>query len=84
MNSSATLYGKIPDTIGLGRLIRQVRREQGLTQEELSALVGIGPRLIGEIERGKATAEVGKVFQLLSGLGLTVAVHPRSINDVRE
>lgn len=84
MNRSTTLYGKISNMTELGRLIRQVRKEQGFTQEELSVLIGVGPRLIGEIERGKATAEVGKVFQLLSGLGLTVAVHPRSINDLRE
>lgn len=77
-------FGKISGAAQLGRLIRQVRKEQGLTQEELSALVGVGPRLIGEIERGKVTAEVGKVFKLLSGLGLAVSVHPRSIKELRE
>jgi y4mF family transcriptional regulator len=84
MNRSIISYGNIHDTAQLGRLIRQVRKEQGLTQEELSALVGVGPRLIGEIERGKVTAEVGKVFQLLSGLGLAVSVQPRSIEGLRE
>lgn len=84
MNRLSIPYGKIPDVAQLGRLIRQVRKEQGLTQEELSALVGVGSRLIGEIERGKTTAEVGKVFKMLSGLGLAVSVHPRSIKELRE
>ena len=84
MNKSIIPFGTISDLAHLGALIRKVRKKQGLTQEELSALVGVGPRLIGEIERGKATAEIGKVLRLLSGLGLTVSVHPRTINDVRE
>ena len=84
MSGQSIPYGKISGAVQLGRLIRQVRKEQGFTQQELSALVGVGPRLIGEVERGKNSAEIGKVFRLLSGLGLAVSVHPRTINDVRE
>ncbi|PNU18721.1 transcriptional regulator [Geothermobacter hydrogeniphilus] len=77
-------YGKIDDLEQLGVVIRQVRKEQGVTQEELSALVGVGPRLIGEIERGKPTAEIGKVLRLLSGLGLSLSIQPRTSRDWRE
>jgi len=84
MKDKNLLYGKIENLSQLGSLIRQVRKAQGITQEELSALIGVGPRLIGEIERGKPTAEIGKVFQLLSGLGLTVSIHPRTSRDWRE
>lgn len=84
MNSNNFPYGKICDPRQLGFLIRQVRKEQGITQEELSALAGVGPRLIGEIERGKTTAEIGKVFQLLASLGLTISIHPRTLRDWRE
>ncbi|ORJ58306.1 type II toxin-antitoxin system Y4mF family antitoxin [Geothermobacter hydrogeniphilus] len=77
-------YGKIDGLEQLGVVIRQARKEQGVTQEELSALVGVGPRLIGEIERGKPTAEIGKVFRLLSGLGLSLSIQPRTSRDWRE
>ncbi len=77
-------YGKVADSLQLGTLIRQVRKHQGITQEDLSALAGVGPRLIGEIERGKPTAEIGKVLQLLRALGLTFAIQPRTTKDWRE
>jgi hypothetical protein len=44
----------------------------------------VGPRLIGEIERGKSTAEIGKVFQLLASLGLDISIQPRTSRDWRE
>jgi y4mF family transcriptional regulator len=77
-------YGKISEPRQLGALLRQVRKAQGITQEDLSALAGVGPRLIGEIERGKPTAEIGKVFQLLASLGLDFVIQPRSTRDLRE
>lgn len=77
-------YGKIVGATQLGSLLRQVRKNQGISQEDLSALADIGPRLIGEIERGKATAEIGKVLQLLASLGLEVIVRPRTTRDWQE
>jgi y4mF family transcriptional regulator len=77
-------YGKISDLEQLGSLIRQVRKAQGITQEELSALAGVGPRLIGEIERGKPTAEIGKIFQLLGSLGLDFVIQPHTTRGLRE
>ncbi len=84
MNDKNIPYGKVSDPAQLGALIRQVRKGQGITQEDLSALAGVGPRLIGEIERGKPTAEIGKVFQLLASLGLVISIQPRTSKDWRE
>ncbi|MBW6511961.1 MAG: helix-turn-helix domain-containing protein [Desulfuromonadaceae bacterium] len=84
MNHSGIPHGKISSPEQLGTLIRQIRKEQGITQEALSSLIGVGPRLIGEIERGKPTAEIGKVFQLLVGLGLVLSIQPRTTRDHRE
>jgi len=84
MNNKTIPNGNISNPEQLGTLIRQVRKGQGVTQEDLSALVGVGPRLIGEIERGKPTAEIGKVFQLLAGLGLVISIQPRTTRDHRE
>jgi y4mF family transcriptional regulator len=84
MDTKTIPNGNISNPEQLGILIRQVRKKQGITQEDLSSLVGVGPRLIGEIERGKPTAEIGKVFQLLAGLGLVISIAPRTTRDHRE
>lgn len=84
MVSKSIPNGNISTPAQLGSLIRQARKKQGITQEDLSALVSVGPRLIGEIERGKPTAEIGKVFQLLAGLGLVISIAPRTTRDHRE
>ena len=50
--------------IQYAELLRQLRAERGLTQEELAAAAGISPRTISDLERGinqtprKATAEL--------------------------
>ncbi len=58
----------------LGLLVRLARKEQGLTQEQLSATTGIGVRFIRELEQGKASCQIGKVLLVLSMLGLDVHV----------
>ena len=54
----------------LGTAVRQARKAHGLTQAELAGLAGTGPRFISELERGKASAELGKVLDVLAVLGL--------------
>ncbi|TWT21505.1 helix-turn-helix transcriptional regulator [Luteimonas marina] len=54
----------------LGAAVRQARKTHGLTQAELAGLAGTGPRFISELERGKASAELGKVLDVLAVLGL--------------
>lgn len=77
MQAAIVPYGKIDSISALGRLIRQKRRADGLTQAEAAALCGVGTRFFSEVERGKASAEVGKVLRILGGLGLDVTVAPR-------
>lgn len=57
---------KIEDFECLGKLIRDERRRQGLTQSQLAFTCGTGLRVIGDIERGKRTAQVGIVFRVIS------------------
>lgn len=60
-----------------GEAIRLRRKDLGLTQIELAQKAGTGDRLVGEIENGKETAEVGKVLDLLDALGLEVKLAPK-------
>ena len=60
----------LADVGTLGMAVRQARKAHGLTQAELAGLAGTGPRFISELERGKASAELGKVLDVLAVLGL--------------
>ena len=56
----------------LGELILKTRKSQKLTQEQLSAICGVGVRFIRELEQGKQTCQIGKVLIVLKMLGLGV------------
>ncbi len=58
----------------LGRAIRLRRKAIGLTQTAVAQVAGVGNRFVSELERGKATAEFGKVLRVVSVLGLDLHV----------
>ena len=68
---------KIKDTKSLGMLIRQERKQQGLTQEQLAGVIGVGVRFLRELEAGKESCQIGRAMQVLAGLGLIVSVGRR-------
>ena len=70
-------YGKIADMAVLGQLIRAHRKQQGVTQAQLSMFAGVSPKFISELENGKTTAEIGKTLRVLQYLGLDLKVTPR-------
>ncbi len=62
-------------TAELGGLIRSKRKEAGYTSLESTAKAClVGKRFLSECERGKETAEIGKIFDVLHGLDLNLAV----------
>ena len=61
---------KIMTVADLGQLLRKARKRQGLTQQTLADLVGVGTRFVSEVERGKSTAEFDRVVELLRGVGI--------------
>jgi len=54
----------------LGALIQCARREQGLTQLDISGLAHTGNRFIVELEKGKPTIQMQKALEVLELLGL--------------
>lgn len=63
---------RIPDTENLGKVIRDTRKAQGLTQDELAGMTGTGRRFISDLENGKDTAQLGKVLLVLAALGIAL------------
>jgi y4mF family transcriptional regulator len=64
----------IKDTKNLGKAIRHHRKSIGLSQINTAGLCGVGERFLSELERGKPTVELGKVFQVLNRLGLRIVL----------
>lgn len=54
-----------------------VHRGHSLNLETVSAIGGFSMRFLSEFERGKDTAEIGKVMAALRALGLEMVVEPR-------
>lgn len=68
-------HGVVVKCVGdLGSVIRQVRKNQNLTQEDISGLAGFGNRFIIDLERGKETVQAQKVLDVLALLGLELIV----------
>ncbi|MFC4278474.1 type II toxin-antitoxin system Y4mF family antitoxin [Achromobacter aloeverae] len=61
----------------LGRLARQARKQQQLTQRDLAGLAGTGPRFMVELEQGKPTVQLQKALDVLALLGLEVVIRPK-------
>lgn len=70
---SESMESRVSSTSELGGVVRAARKAQALSQEDLAGMTGTGRRFISELEQGKNTAQVGKVFQVLRSLG--VAIH---------
>lgn len=70
-------YGRIQTAEDLGHLVRAHRKVKGLTLETVSGLGNLSTRFLSEFERGKETAEIGKILKALRTLGLDVIVQPR-------
>jgi y4mF family transcriptional regulator len=63
----------------LGLLVRETRKAQGLTQEQLAATAGVGVRFVRELEQGKESCHLGKVLIVLAMLGIELKVNGISL-----
>ena len=62
----------IKTTEQLGMVIRSRRKQVKITQKELAMICGTGLRFINDLEKGKATCQIGKTLDVLQSLGLAV------------
>ncbi len=54
----------------VGVLIRQTRKNLGVTQKDLALTSGTGLRFVIDLEKGKETCEIGKALMVLQTLGI--------------
>jgi len=60
----------------IGKLIRDTRKKLGVTQKDLALTSGTGMRFIIDLEKGKATCEIGKALAILNTLGVKMTLTP--------
>ncbi len=58
---------------GLGRAIRELRLEKGLSQEELGHRAEIHPTWVSHVESGRNNPAWGTVRRIAAGLGIGIA-----------
>lgn len=61
----------------IGALVARTRKSRNYSQQEFADLAGVGRRFLSELEGGKTTAEIGKVLQVLTALGIDVELKVR-------
>ena len=65
---------QIKDAKSFGAAIRECRKKQGLTQQQLSAMANTSPRFLGALENGKPTAHLERALRVAWMLGLRFEV----------
>lgn len=60
----------IETSADIGALARTLRRQQGIRQDDLAAIIGASHVFLRDVELGKETVQLGKVLRLLDELGV--------------
>ena len=61
----------------IGAQLRDMRRQQGLSQAELGKRVGLDQKKVSLLENGNPNCRVDSLFRLLSALGAGLVVLPK-------
>jgi DNA-binding XRE family transcriptional regulator len=61
-----------------GQRIRERRKRLALSQGALADVVGVNRRVIGELERGKSSVQLGIALRVAEAVGLDVELRERA------
>lgn len=61
----------------LSRALKEVRKTQALSQEDLSLATGINRTYLSGLESGRETAHIKRLLHLIDSLGLEMVIRPR-------
>lgn len=65
---------RITNVADLGQVVRAVRKTSGLRQDDLAGSAGVSHVYMRDLERGKATAQIGLALQVLAELGIDLVL----------
>lgn len=66
------LTGTVSSPQALGRLLQQARLARGLSQQQLAAHLGISQAYVSELESGKASLALTRIFDFMRLTGMTL------------
>jgi y4mF family transcriptional regulator len=66
------------DTKTIGKLVKKLRKDQGLTQSEAAGYLNVGTRFLSDLENGKPTIQIEKALHVLEGIGLKIFAVPKA------
>jgi transcriptional regulator with XRE-family HTH domain len=69
---------KISSADDLGKIIKQKRKDDGLTLEEAAAVCGVSYAFLSALENGKETVRLNKVLQVTRCLGIELEATHRT------
>lgn len=69
------------DQLILGRALRALRNEAGMTQEQLAGRLKVDPTFIGRLERGQRGAHWRTIRRMLAALDVNVGQFASAVAD---
>ncbi|MFT4011692.1 MAG: helix-turn-helix domain-containing protein [Nocardioidaceae bacterium] len=72
----------VRDAADLGALLREARRERGLSQSQVAEMIGATRQWVISTEQGAPTAQVHFVLDALHAVGLVLDVSPELVPSV--
>jgi len=64
--------------IQFGQLIKEVRKDQGMTQVELGGLIGVTKSQISKLENGTSNMTIGTIFKIFKTMNSEIHFEVRS------
>jgi len=71
------------DQLILGRALRALRNEAGITQEQLAGRLKVDPTFVGRLERGQRGAHWRTIRRILAALDVNVAEFASAVEDAQ-
>jgi y4mF family transcriptional regulator len=65
---------KIDDAQAFGKMVKQYRKRQRISQSQLAAIAHTGLRFISDLENGKPTIQLNKALKVALLLGITFEI----------
>jgi transcriptional regulator with XRE-family HTH domain len=74
-----TYHAKIMDPEALGRVLQQARLLSGFSQRELAQQLGVSQRYVWELESGKPSIALTRLFEAMraTGMSLSAEITPK-------
>lgn len=63
---------RINDPASIGQIVRACRKSQKVRQDDAADSIGVSENFLGKVEKGSDSVNWGKLFQVLSGMGVHV------------